>query len=78
MFIARNRYEELLEFGELEIRNQVVNTVAAVMNNYYNIVQQKQQLRAIEEQMSIDSERVRLAQYRLDIGVGIKPGSFAK
>src|SRR5207244_1701058 len=73
MFIARNRYEELLEFGELEIRNQVVNTVAAVINNYYNIVRQKQQLRAIEEQMSIDSERVRLAQYRLDIGVGIKP-----
>lgn len=73
MFITRNRLEELLEFGELEIRNQVVNTVATVINNYYGIVRQKQQLRAIEEQMSIDSERVHLAQYRLDIGVGIKP-----
>ena len=73
MFIARDRLEQLVEFGELEIRNQVVNTVAAVINNYYNIVRQKQQLRAIEEQMSIDSERVRLAQYRLDVGVGIKP-----
>jgi len=62
-----------LEFGELEIKDQIVNTVATVMNNYYNIVRQKQQLRSIEEQMSIDSERVRLAQYRLDVGVGIKP-----
>jgi len=73
MFVTRDRLEQLLEFGELEIRNQVVNTVATVITNYYNIVRQKQQLRAIEEQMSIDSERVRLAQYRLDVGVGIKP-----
>ncbi len=73
MFALRDKAEQLLEFGELEIKNQVVNTVAAVINNYYNIVRQKQQLRSIEEQMSIDSERVRLAQYRLDVGVGIKP-----
>jgi len=73
MFITRDRLEQLVEFGALEIRNQVVNTVATVINDYYNIVRQKQQLLAIQEQMSIDSERVRLAQYRLDIGVGIKP-----
>jgi outer membrane protein TolC len=73
MFVLRDKAEQLLEFGELEIKNQVVNTVATVLNNYYNIVRQKQQLRSIEEQMSIDSERVRLAQYRLDVGVGIKP-----
>jgi len=73
MFIARHHYEELVNLGVLEIRNQVVNTVATVISNYYNIVRQKQQLRAIEEQMSLDSERVRLAQYRLDVGVGVKP-----
>ncbi len=73
MFVLRDKAEQLLQFGELEIKNEVVNTVATVINNYYNIVRQKQQLRSIEEQMSIDSERVRLAQYRLDVGVGIKP-----
>jgi len=73
MFVTRDKLGQLVELGQLEIKNQLVNTVAAVINNYYNIVQQKQQLRAIEEQMSIDSERVKLAQYRLDIGVGIKP-----
>jgi outer membrane protein TolC len=30
-------------------------------------------LRAVEEQMSISQERVKLAQYKLDIGVGAKP-----
>src|SRR5438477_1049167 len=73
MFITRDRLEQLIQLGELEIRNQVVNSVATVINDYYNIVRQKQQLLAIQEQMSIDSERVRLAQYRLDVGVGIKP-----
>jgi outer membrane protein TolC len=73
MFATRDKAEKLLELGELEIKSQVINSVANVINTYYNIVRQKQQLRAILEQMSIDSERVRLAQYRLDIGVGIKP-----
>ncbi|MER3499202.1 MAG: TolC family protein [Chitinophagaceae bacterium] len=73
MFVTREKLEELLKLGELEIKNQVINTIADVINNYYNIVRQKQQLQAIREQMSIDSVRVTLAQYRLDIGVGIKP-----
>jgi outer membrane protein TolC len=47
--------------------------VAAVVNNYYNIVAQKQQLVAIREQMGVNEERVKLAQNRLDIGVGAKP-----
>src|SRR5436190_13046094 len=73
MFATRDKAEQLLQLGNLEIKDQVTTTVAAIITNYYNIVRQKQQLKAIEEQMSIDSERVRLAQYRLDIGVGIKP-----
>jgi outer membrane protein TolC len=73
MFVTRNKAEQLLQYGALEIKNQIVNTVAAVIGNYYNIVKQKQQLKFIQEQISLDSERVRLSQYRLDIGVGIKP-----
>jgi len=73
MFATRDKLEKILEVGEIEIRRQMDTTIASVIDNYYNIVRQKQQLRAIEEQMSIDSERVRLAQYRLDIGAGAKP-----
>jgi outer membrane protein len=73
MFATYNKAQELLHLGELEIKNQVVNTVAQVVNNYYNIVRQKQQLRALDTLIAIDSERVRLAQYRLDVGVGTRP-----
>ncbi len=73
MFATRDKVAEFVKLGELGIKNQVINTVATVINTYYDIVRQKQQLRAVEEQMSISEERVKLAQYKLDIGVGAKP-----
>ncbi len=73
MFATRDKARELLELGGLTVKNQVVNTVADVVVSYYNIVAQKQQLLAITEQMGVSEERVRLAQNRLDIGVGAKP-----
>ncbi|MDB5251913.1 MAG: hypothetical protein JWP27_1082 [Flaviaesturariibacter sp.] len=73
MFITRRRLNELVQLGELQIKAQVVTTVASVMQTYYDIVRQEQQLRAIEEQMTLSAERLKLAQYRFDIGVGVKP-----
>jgi len=73
MFATRDKAEEFIKLGSLTIKNQVINTVTNVVNNYYNIVGQKQQLRAIQEQMAVGEERVKLAQNRLDIGVGAKP-----
>lgn len=73
MFATRDKAAELIKLGGLTVKNQVINTVAAVINNYYNIAAQKQQLKAIQEQMGVSEERVKLAQNRLDIGVGAKP-----
>jgi outer membrane protein TolC len=49
MFATRDRLAELVELGELTVKNEVVNTVANVVRTYYNVVQQKQQLKAIED-----------------------------
>ncbi len=73
MFATRERIGQLEEQSELQLKEQMVNTIASVINNYYNIVQQKQQLRAIEEQMSVSEERVKLAEKKLDVGTGVKP-----
>ena len=73
MFVTRDKAEELVKLGELGIKEQVVNTVAEIINTYFIIVRQKQQLKAIEDQMSISQTRVDLSQRRLDIGVGAKP-----
>ena len=73
MFALKNKAEEYLKLGELGVKNQVVNTVAEVINTYYIIVRQKQQLKAIEEQMQINQTRVDLSKRKLDIGLGSKP-----
>lgn len=73
MFLLREGLDVAVRQGSLTIKNAVVNTVATVVSTYYDIVRQKQQLRNVEEQMALASDRLRLAQYRFDIGVGIKP-----
>jgi outer membrane protein len=63
----------LVELSELQIKGQVINTVADVMRLYHDIIRQEQQLRAIQEQMQLSEERLRIAQYKFDIGTGAKP-----
>jgi outer membrane protein len=72
MFATRARLEEIERQGEINVKNQMVNTLAQVINNYYNIIQQKQQLKALQELMSLNEERVRLADRKLSVGAGIK------
>lgn len=73
MFATRDKLAQFVKLGELNIKNQMVTSVAAVVNNYYNIVYQKQQLKAVEDQMSINEERVKLADKKFSVGLGAKP-----
>lgn len=73
MFATRNRFEQLKELGEANVKTQVVTSVAAVINNYYNIVRQKQQLKAIDTLITINEERVKLADKKISVGLGSRP-----
>jgi outer membrane protein TolC len=73
MFATKDKLGEFVKLGELNIKNQMVTSVAAVLINYYNIVHQKQQLKAVNELMSINEERVKLADKKLSVGLGAKP-----
>jgi len=73
MFATRDKLREYLLLGDLVIKNQIIDVVANVLKTYYNIVRQKQQLKAVEEQMGLNRERLRLAEIKLEVGLGIKP-----
>lgn len=73
MFVTKQKVDELFNLGRINLKNQVVNTTAEIINNYYLIVRQKQLLKAIEEQMSINEERVKLADRKLLVGLGTRP-----
>jgi outer membrane protein len=72
MFVTRERLGELVELGVLQIRSQVVTTVADVMRTYFDIARLQQQQRATQEAMALSEERLKLSQYKFDIGTGIK------
>lgn len=73
MFATAERLRTLDAQGQLLIKDQIVNSVASIINNYYDIVRQKQQVKAVREQMSVSSERVKLADRKLQVGTGGKP-----
>ncbi|MBS1544868.1 MAG: TolC family protein [Bacteroidetes bacterium] len=73
MFATRKRLTELALLGEINVRNQMMNTAAAIMTTYYNIARQKQQLEALGELQSVSEERVKLAERKLQVGTGGKP-----
>lgn len=73
MFATKARIAAIASQGELLVKDQMVNTIASVINNYYNIVRQKQQLKATQELMAVNEERVKLADRKLSVGIGAKP-----
>ena len=73
MFVTRDKIKEYLLLGDLTIKSKIADIVAQVLNTYYNIVRQKQLLKAVEEQMGLNRELLKLAQIKLEVGLGIKP-----
>lgn len=72
MFITRQRLRSLIALGEAGIKAQVVNSVAEAMRLYFDIVRQQNQQAAIREQIALAGERLKLAQYKFDVGTGTK------
>lgn len=52
MFVTKDKLNQLVRLGELQFKEQVLETSYSVVATYYNVVRAKQQLRSIEE--SID------------------------
>src|SRR5690606_19244272 len=68
-------YEQLKEtkkLGEAELKQVILNEVAALMIIYYDLVQQQQQLAALDSTILISQQRVELAQNRFSIGKACK------
>ena len=68
MFARYDQLKEIRELGEENLRLAMVSKVSDVMNLYYDLVQQQQQLRALDTIITISRSRLNIAQSRLEIG----------
>ena len=72
MFTTYSKLGEIEEQNMAALKIKVENTVAQVINGYYDIVRQKQTLIALQEALDIMGERLKIAETRQELGSASK------
>ncbi len=72
MFGNLDLLKELNKIGKANYKAEIENNVADVIDNYFNLIREKQVLDVIKETIRISEERVRIAESKKDVGSGSK------
>ena len=72
MFSRYDQLKEIKNRSDAELKLAVLGTVSDVMTIYFDLVQQKQQLTALDSTLVISKQRVELANNRFSIGKASK------
>jgi outer membrane protein TolC len=72
MFANYERLQRIQASGELNFRMAVENTIANVLNTYYDLVRQNQQIQSLETALEISQMRLKNANNRFKIGKASK------
>jgi outer membrane protein len=72
MFATRERLQQIETAGEYTWRAQVQRTAADILNGYFNIVRLGELLKATQEVIAVNEERVRITENRLNSGLAAK------
>ena len=67
MFATKDRLAALQSLGEIQLKSQIQNTVAQILEAYYDIARQIQQIKALQKTAKISEERVTLSKKKLDV-----------
>ena len=72
MFANYEQLKETQKLGEAELKQVILSKVGEIMTTYYDLVQQQQQLSALDSTLTISQQRVELAHNRFTIGKASK------
>lgn len=72
MFARLNQLKELQKMGEAQLKLTLITRISDVNAAYYDLVQQQQQLAALDTTIVISNQRLALAQNRFTIGKASK------
>jgi outer membrane protein len=72
MFARLEQLKELQKLGEAELKRTLILKISAVNAVYFDLVQQQQQLAALDTTIVISTQRLTLAQNRFSIGKAAK------
>ena len=72
MFAKLDQLKELQKLGDAELKRTILMKIGQVNSAYYDLVQQQQQLSALDTTIVISKQRLTLAQNRFSIGKASK------
>ncbi len=72
MFAKKDQLQELQKLGETQLKLTIITKISDVQAAYYDLVQQQQQLAALDTTIVISNQRVNLAKNRFTIGKASK------
>jgi len=72
MFAAKNKLAELEAQGELNLKLQIESAIVQAIQTYFNIVQQLQLVKALNEEIVVSREREKIADRKFSNGSGSK------
>lgn len=72
MFARHNQLKELENLSQTELKRTILTKVSSVFSVYYDLVQQKQQLTALDSTIEISKQRLETAKNRYTIGKASK------
>jgi outer membrane protein len=72
MFARYDQLKALQKLGEAELKLTVITKISDVTSTYYDLVQQQQQLAALDSTIVISNQRLTVAQNRYTIGKASK------
>lgn len=72
MFARLDQLKELQKLGEAQLKLTIITKISEVHAAYYDLVQQQQQLAALDSTIVISKQRLALAQNRFTIGKASK------
>ena len=72
MFAKLDQLKELQKLGEAQLKLTIISKISDVNATYFNLVQQQQQLSALDSTIVISNQRLTLAQNRFTIGKASK------
>lgn len=72
MFVTYNRLSALKTFSELQAREIIANTVAAITSAYYTVILEREKLQLFQNNLSLSDERLEIAEAKYRIGKASK------
>ena len=72
MFVTKKKLNEIEALGEIQFKQQVLQSIYDVTIAYFNVVMQKQELISLMEVINYNTERVKILQTSFDAGLSAK------